>query len=506
MLLLFACMALLPHSVWTQERGAVQQLQKFVRAYRSIDRAYVDTVDMGRVTEGAIRGMLEQLDPHSAYVSKEEMEQVRASFEGSFSGIGIEFTIRRDTLCVVNVVAGGPAEQVGVRPEDRIVRIDSLSAIGLKQTEVPNYLRGKRGTKVQVEVVRRGVKHPLQFTIVRDEIPLHTIDAAYMASPRVGYIKVNRFGRTTMREFREAYARLDHPQRLILDLRGNSGGLMEQAIEMAEFFLPKGALILTTEGRAVPTTTYTAAADGENLHGEVVVLIDGVSASASEIVAGALQDWDRATIIGQTSFGKGLVQRQLPLGDGSAMRITIARYHTPSGRVIQRPYEEGKRQEYYRQAGRSADSVAVELTYQTLKKGRTVYGRGGIRPDLLIEDDTTHFTDYYARLIRRGVVRECVATYIEQERSTLAANYPSFELFESDYRVPQPLFEALQRLGEEQGVPFEEEQFRRSEPLIEVQLKALVAQRLFGTEGFYRVMNKGYSKEFERAVELLETN
>ena len=504
LLLVVAWMGLLAAPAWAQGSDAVRQLQKFVRAYRTIDRAYVDTTRMEGVVEGAIRGMLEQLDPHSAYVSKEEMEQVRASFDGSFSGIGIEFSIRRDTICVAATVAGGPAEQVGVLPEDRIVRIDSLSAVGMKQNEVPNHLRGKRGTKVTIEVVRRGVREPLRFTLVRDQIPLHTVDAAYMASPRVGYIKVNRFGRTTMEEFRAAYERLHAPDRLILDLRGNSGGLMDQAIEMAEFFLPKGALIVTTEGRAVPTTTYTARADGENLQGRVVVLIDEVSASASEIVAGALQDWDRATIVGQTSFGKGLVQRQIPLGDGSAMRITIARYHTPSGRVIQRPYEEGKRKEYYSRIALQ-DSIATDApTYHTLKQGRTVYGGGGIRPDEVIEGNTTYFTNYYAMLIRRGLVQEAVATYMEQERPRLTAAYDTFERFDADYQVPQSLLETLQRIGEEQGVASDASAFQRSEPLVRIQLKALVAQRLFGTEGFYRVMNAAYSAEFKRAVELLE--
>lgn len=501
---LLALLTILP--LRAQEGEALRQLQKFVRAYRMVDRLYVDSTAMEPVVEGAIRGMLEQLDPHSTYVSAEEMKQVKASFDGEFSGIGIEFAIMRDSIQVVNTIAGGPAERVGVLPDDRIVAIDGKGAVGLKQSEVPNLLRGKTGSKVTIDVARRGVQEPLQFHIVRDKIPLHTVDAAYMASPRVGYIKVNRFGRTTMSEFRAAYRKLDKPERLILDLRGNGGGLMDQAIEMANFFLPKGSVLLSTEGRAVPPEPFVAQIDGENLKGRVVVLIDGVSASASEIVAGALQDWDRATILGQTSFGKGLVQRQIPLGDGSAVRVTIARYHTPSGRVIQRPYEAGKREAYYLDHLRNTtDSIPKDApTYRTLRLGRTVYGGGGIRPDIVVESDTTQLTTYYAALVRRGVVQASVSDYLDRERAALAAAYPAFEQFAATYTVPESLLDELRTRGEEQQVAFNEEQYNRSERLIRTQIKALVAQRLFGVEAFYRVMNAEYAVVFQRAVELLE--
>lgn len=504
-LLLFGLLCVLP--LRAQDGEATRQLQKFVRTYRHLHNLYVDTVSMAPVIEGAIEGMLETLDPHSAYIGAEEMRQVEASFDGEFSGIGIEFSVTRDSVMVVNTVAGGPAERVGILPNDRIVRIDTLSAVGLKQTDVPKYLRGKQGSKVDVEVVRRGVAERLSFRITRDKIPLNTVDAAYMASPRVGYIKVNRFGRTTMPEFREAYARLGKPERLILDLRGNGGGLMNQAIEMANFFLPKGSLLLSTEGRSVPTTTYHAKREQEH-QGPVAVLIDEVSASASEIVAGALQDWDRATILGRPSFGKGLVQRQIPLGDGSAIRLTVARYHTPSGRVIQRPYERGKRQEYYLDHLRGyADSLAEDApTYHTLTKGRTVYGGGGIRPDLLVEQDTTGYTRYYAELVRRGVVQEVMASYLERERAALEALYPDFSQFDAAYAVPTALYDAIRKAGEQQQIAYDEEQFRISEKLLTAQLKALVAQRLFGTEGYYRVMNEAHAEAFKRAVAFLETD
>ncbi|MBQ2393796.1 MAG: S41 family peptidase, partial [Alistipes sp.] len=342
--LLLLCALLVGLSASAQEE--VRQLQKLLRAYRTVEQMYLDTVNVERLTDDAIRGLLEGLDPHSAYLTKEEMKSTEVVIEGEFGGIGVEYQINRDTITVMAVVVGGPAEAVGMLAGDRIVKIDTLPAVGFTQQDVVKHLRGEVGSRVRVEVVRRGNDGLLEFWLTRAKIPLHTVDAAYMATPRVGYIKLSRFGRTTVEEFAAAYERLGAPRRLILDLRGNGGGLLDQALGLAEFFLPKGSLLLTTKGRTDERKFY-ARNDGAMLTGEVVVLIDGQSASASEIVAGALQDWDRATIIGRRSFGKGLVQRQLPLGDGSAMRLTISQYHTPTGRAIQRPYTNGERREYY---------------------------------------------------------------------------------------------------------------------------------------------------------------
>ena len=446
-----------------QDAGAVRQLQKLTQVYRYLDGLYVDEVDMQPLVESAISGMLEELDPHSAYIGADEMKGVQESFEGEFSGIGVEFNILRDTVIVVNTIVGGPAERVGVQPNDRIVRIDTLDAVGFKQTDVPKYLRGKTGTKVEIDVVRQGEPEPLHFVIVRDKIPLNTVDAAYMAADGVGYIKVNRFGRTTMPEFREAYRKLGKPGALILDLRGNGGGLLDQAVEMAGFFLPRGALIVSTEGRAVPPMSFSAPVNGDDLEGRLVVLIDENSASASEIVAGAVQDWDRGIVVGRPSFGKGLVQRQIGLGDGSAVRITVARYHTPSGRVIQRPYEKGKRREYYLDHLRryddpvrdSLDAGAPE--YRTLRTGRTVYGGGGIRPDILVEADTAGFSAYYANLIRRGVVNEYVISYMDRERAALEKAYPTFEAFDKEFEAGDAMLDGLTGLGGQRGVEFDGE-------------------------------------------------
>lgn len=492
-----------------QDAGAVRQLQKLTQVYRYLDGLYVDEVDMQPLVESAISGMLEELDPHSAYIGADEMKGVQESFEGEFSGIGVEFNILRDTVIVVNTIVGGPAERVGVQPNDRIVRIDTQDAVGFKQTDVPKYLRGKTGTKVEIDVVRQGEPEPLHFVIVRDKIPLNTVDAAYMAADGVGYIKVNRFGRTTMPEFREAYRKLGKPGALILDLRGNGGGLLDQAVEMAGFFLPRGALIVSTEGRAVPPMSFSAPVNGDDLEGRLVVLIDENSASASEIVAGAVQDWDRGIVVGRPSFGKGLVQRQIGLGDGSAVRITVARYHTPSGRVIQRPYEKGKRREYYLDHLRryddpmrdSLDAGAPE--YRTLRTGRTVYGGGGIRPDVLVGADTAGFSAYYANLIRRGVVNEYVISYMDRERAALEKAYPAFEAFDKGFEAGDAMLEGLTGLGGQRGVEFDEGGFAASAPLMRIQLKALVAQRLFDTAAFYRVMNPAQNEAYRRAVEIL---
>ena len=492
-----------------QQPDDAEPLQKFARVYRCLTELYVDEEPMAPVIEGAIVGMLERLDPHSAYLSAEEMRGVRESLDGEFSGIGVEFNVLHDTVVVVNTVPGGPAERAGLRANDRIVRIDTLDAVGLSRADVPKYLRGRRGTKVAVGVLRRGVPEPLHFTLVRDRIPIHTVDAAYRISDSVGYIKVNRFGHTTLTEFREAYRRLGRPEGLILDLQGNGGGLLDVAIGLAGFFLPRGVVVVSTEGRAVPATDFETQSPGEDLRGRLVVLIDESSASGSEVVAGAIQDWDRGVIIGRPSFGKGLVQRQIPLPDGSAVRLTVARYHTPSGRVIQRPYEKGNRREYYldhlrRYDDRLRDSLdAGAPAYRTLRTGRTVYGGGGIRPDVLVAPDTAGYSDYCARLVREGVFSDFVNDWLDRSRDSLMRAYADFSAFESGFDVSDMLLEALKEEGARRGVAFDAAGYAASGTILRTQLKALAAQRLFGSDAYYRIVNPQLNGAYVEAVAVL---
>ena len=316
---------------------------KFGQFYRYLAGMYVDEINSEELVEKAIVSMLAELDPHSSYIDAKDMEGVNASFDGSFGGIGIEFRVVEDTLRVVNTTSGGPSSQVGILPNDRIITVDNKSIIGIKTNEVAGVLRGPKGTKVGVEIIRAGSNEPLNFTITRDDISLSTVDAAYKIDDHIGYIRVNRFGRTTMSDFEKAFRELGNIDSFILDLRENGGGLMDQAVDLANFFLPAGRVITTSEGRVIGTQDYSSQKDGEFLTGKVVVLLNENSASGSELAAGALQDWDRATVIGRESFGKGLIQRQFPLNDGSAVRITVGRYLTPTGRAIQRPFEKGKK-------------------------------------------------------------------------------------------------------------------------------------------------------------------
>lgn len=507
---LILCGGTLPVRGQTGRTALPEPLRKIVEVYRYLDHAYVDEVDTEPLAEEAVRGMLSTLDPHSAYLTVDEMKAASESFDGAFGGIGIEYDLLRDTVVVVNTIAGGPAERSGVRSGDRIVGIDGRPAVGIARTEVPKLLRGESGTKVSIDVVRRNEPEGFRFVIERDAIPLHTIDAAYRVDDRIGYVKINRFGRTTVAEFRAALDSLKGVDGLILDLRGNGGGLLDQAIGLASFFLPAGAAVVSTEGRAVPVRTYRSRPERTHFDGRMVVLIDENSASASEIVAGALQDWDRAVIVGQPSFGKGLVQRQIELSDGSAVRITVARYHTPSGRVIQRPYVKGRRRDYYaahydrmQRAGSDTAAVADSSCYRTLRSGRTVYGGGGIRPDLLVASDTTGMTDYWARLVRSGVLTDYLIAYLDGRRDGLLRDYPTFEAFEAGFEANDAMIGALAAMAAERGIPERKEELEISRPLLALQIKALLAQRLYGTGDFYRVMNGTFSPVFSAAAELL---
>ena len=487
-----------------------QQLQKLVQFYRYLVGFYIDEVDSGKLVEDAIVKVLSELDPHSTYIDAEEMTGVREDFDGSFSGIGVEFRVMDDTVRIVNTIAGGPSADVGILPNDRIVKVNGESIVGVKQTEVPKLLRGKEGTKVDIEVVRHGVAEPLGFTIVRRQIPINSVDAAYMITPKTAYIKVNRFARKTMDEFVEAMDKMPNAKQVLLDLRSNSGGLIEPSIEMAGYFLPKDREVVSTEGRVIPKESYKARKGGVFTRGEVIVLIDEFSASASEIVSGALQDWDRATIIGRPSFGKGLVQRQIPMVDGSAVRLTVARYHTPTGRVIQRPFENGKREEYYANLTKRLseelplDSATLDSLpkYRTLIKGRTVYGGGGIMPDIIVKSDTSDYSNYWAELSRRGILAEFVVDYLDMHRSELESQFSTDDQFVEEFEVGDEMIESLVVFAEGRGIARNDEELAISRRSIAEITKALIAQRLWDSTAYFKVVNRT-NNIVKRALETL---
>lgn len=508
-LLLVIVLGLLPLKVQAQRvDDAVRELQKLNRAFGHLYKGYVDSVQMSGIVEGAIRGMLEELDPHSAYLDAEEMKASEEAFEGGFSGIGVEYNILNDTLVVVSTIAQGPAEMVGVRAGDRIVTIDGESVVGIERVKVPAKLRGEKGTQVSIGVVRRHSSEPLRFTIIRDNIPLNTVDAAYLVAEGVGYIKVNRFGRTTMQEFEKAVKSLGELDALILDVSSNGGGLLDQAVEMSGYFLPEGSVVVTTEGRAVKPRPYMAKRGGE-FSGKVVVMINESSASGSEIVAGAVQDWDRGIVVGRDSFGKGLVQSQIELGDGSALRLTIARYHTPSGRVIQRPYEMGHQSEYYaahrsRSATEKGDTLVDKRSaYKTLLLGREVYSGGGIKPDVWVAADTVEVSDYMVNVLAQGVYNDFVLKFIDQHREELKAAYPTFDSFAEGFSFAEEHIQMLVDMATAKGVEYDEEGFALSRRMMQTQLSALVAARLFTQSEYYQYINPRINPTYKKAVEIV---
>lgn len=490
----------------------MRQLSKFNKFYGLVAGAYVDEVDMQPLVEKAIESVLTELDPHSTYISAKDMQRVQEQLDGEFSGIGVEFNVLRDTILVVNTIAGAPAESVGVRPNDRIVTIDGESAVGMKRNDVPSKLRGKTGSKVRVGIVRHGTEGLLEFEITRNKIPINTLDAAYEIAKGIGYVKINRFGRTTVDEFRQATSTLGRLNGIILDLRGNGGGLLDQAIGLASHFLPEGKEVVSTEGRAMPKQVYRARKGGYFTRSAVVVLVDEASASASEIVAGALQDWDRAVVVGRQSFGKGLVQRQVMLNDGSAIRLTTARYHTPTGRVIQRPYENGKRDEYYKAkrdrliaSGKSADTATIAQlpTYMTLRNGRTVRGGGGITPDVVIAPDTVEITPYLIKITGKGVVAEYLYNYLDAHRDRLLGDYPTFERFRDGFEVSDDLLSALTSNAMDKGVEMVEEEFMRSKSFMKRQFKALLARNLFSESAYYEILNSEGDSVLDEGVRII---
>lgn len=481
---------------------------------RIINDQYVDTVNMAELVEEAMPQILSELDPHSSYIPAKDLEAVNADLKGSFSGIGIQFTIQNDTIHVNSVIQGGPSEKVGLMAGDRIVEVDDSAFVGkiVTNSEAMKRLKGEKGSKVKLGVYRPGEKDLLHFTVIRGNIPVKSIDAAYMINEKVGYIKVNKFGETTYPELLIALAKLNQKncEGLIVDLRGNTGGYMAAAIQMVNEFLPNNRLIVYTQGRKSPREDYNSNGTGSNQKMPLVVLVDEGSASASEIFAGAIQDNDRGTIVGRRSFGKGLVQQPIEFSDGSAIRLTIARYYTPSGRCIQKPYEKGKESEYeldlltrYEHGEFfSADSIKQDETevYHT-RLGRPVYGGGGIMPDIFVPQDTTGMTSYFRMAANRGLIIRYTFDYTDQNRSTLQ-KYDTPEKMEA-YLKGQNLLNKFAAWAEKKGLKRRNNLMMKSRRLFEMSLYGNTIYNMLGMEAYVEYLNES-DKTVLKAVEILE--
>ena len=493
-------------------------LRKLSIAEMAVKALYVDEVDENKLVEDAIRGMLEKLDPHSTYTTPKETKAMTEPLNGSFEGIGVQFNMVEDTLIVIQPVINGPSEKVGIVAGDRIVMVNDTAIAGVKMTkeEIMRRLRGPKGTIADLRIVRPGIKDLLTFKVKRDKIPVHTVDATYMIRPGIGYIRIGSFGATTYDEFMESMQKLKSQgmKDLVLDLQENGGGYLQAAADLAGEFLEAGDLIVYTEGRVTNRRDYKAPKHGSFRDGRIIVLVDQYTASAAEIVTGAIQDQDRGMVVGRRTFGKGLVQRPIDLPDGSMIRLTIAHYYTPSGRCIQKPYEKGDKKNYEKDilnrlnSGEltSADSIhfADSLKYQTLKQKRTVYGGGGIMPDYFVGLDTTRYTKFHRELAAKSVVIQQNLRYIDKNRKALKKLYPDFQTFKANFEIPQSLIDTIIKEGEKLKIkPQDSAELEKTMPYLKLQLKALVARDLWDMSEYFSIFNED-SDVIKKALELLQ--
>ncbi len=490
-----------------------QKSNKLNEILTYIEYEYVDTIDRAKLEEKAIQTLLQELDPHSYYISPKDLSAANEPLEGNFEGIGVEFRIQRDTITIITPIAGGPSAKLGILAGDRIVSVDkkNIAGNGITNAEVIELLRGKKGTKVNVEIRRNGVERLIPFEIERDQIPIYSVDIGYMITDKVGYVKISRFARTTFDEFKKATDKLLNQgmEKLIIDLRGNGGGYMDAAVDIIDEMLEANKLIVYTKGKARTRREYLSTSTGALKEIEVGVLIDESSASASEIVAGALQDNDRGTIIGRRSFGKGLVQEPSQWPDGSALRLTIARYYTPTGRCIQKPYEDGVKEyyrDYYDRVANgelmSIDSINFPDSLKfTTPKGKTVYGGGGIMPDVFVPYDTTGRSFFFSELIYKGVFRQFGFDYADKNRSELSKYVTSKELI-NNFTISSDILDEFLALGETKGVPRNEFGYRNSIDLIKMRLKAEIINHIWNNEGLYPILHT-QDKTIAKAIEEL---
>lgn len=475
--------------------------QKLRMAEYAIEKFYVDDVNSSELVENAIKGMLEHLDPHSSYTDPEETSEMTEQLDGEFEGIGIQFQMKEDTLYVIQTIAGGPSERVGILAGDRIVMVNdtAIAGVKMKQRDIMKRLRGKKGTMVEV-LVKRGNEN-ISFRIKRDKIPVTSIDAAYMIAPGVGYIRLSRFGEKSYQEFMEKVKLLKKQgmERLIFDLSDNGGGYLNSATQLANEFLSAGNLIVYTEGRRSSRHATNATGFGSLKDMKIAVVVNQYSASASEIFSGAIQDWDRGVVVGRRTFGKGLVQRPFPFADGSLIRLTIARYYTPSGRCIQKPYDKGNDayardiiDRYNNGELTSADSIHFpdSLRYTTLRSKRVIYGGGGIMPDRFVPFDTTQYTKYYRSLVAKGVINTFSVNYVDKNRKQLKRQYKTEKDFCSRFSVSDDMVEELTQLGLREKVEINKEELKTSAPLIRRVLKSMIARDLWTMDAYFRVYNE----------------
>ena len=515
--LTFALMLVLTSVASAQFLNNNASLRKLLNAHYAISNFYVDTLSEDRLIEEGIKGMLESLDPHSTYTNAKETKELEEPLQGEFSGIGIQFNMKQDTLYVIQTTVGGPSEKVGIMAGDRIITVNdtTIAGVKMKNSDIMKRLRGKKGSKVTVQVKRGNNPELITFRITRDKIPLYSIDATYMIDEKTGYVLISRFGAKTYDEMVEAIKKLEKQgmKQVIIDLGNNGGGYLNAAIDMCNEFLQRGQLIVYTQGDKNPRKEAKANGLGDYKDLKMVVIVDQLSASASEIFAGAMQDWDRAVVVGRRSYGKGLVQSPFKFDDGSMMRLTVARYYTPSGRCIQKPYTKGDKKHYEEDLlDRSKegeyyhlDSIQFNdsLSYKTLKNGRTIYGGGGIMPDVFVPLDTTENSKYYRDMLAKGIINQFAVDYVDKHRAGIKSSYKDVHDFDKRFSLTDADLKAFIAMGEKDSVKYNEKDYKTSERLFKTVLKGLIARDVFADPGAYTIIINHRNTDVQEALRVI---
>ncbi|MBR5726287.1 MAG: S41 family peptidase [Muribaculaceae bacterium] len=499
------------------QRGMPQALQKLFNAEYAISTMYVDSVNEDKLIEDAIKGMLENLDPHSSYTDAKETKELEEPLQGEFSGVGIQFNMNKDTLYVIQTVPGGPSERVGVLAGDRIIYVNDtlIAGVKMKNSDIQKRLRGKKGTNVTIKVKRAGVPELITFRITRDNIPVHSIDACYMMDEQTGYLRISRFGAKTYEEMMTALKDLEKQgmTQLILDLGDNGGGYLNAAIDMCNEFLERGQLMVYTEGENAPRSEANANGWGNYKDLHMAIIVNQYSASAAEIFAGAMQDWDRAVVVGRRTFGKGLVQRPFKFEDGSMIRLTVARYYTPSGRCIQKPYSRGDKKAYEKELLDRAnegeyyclDSIQFNdsLRYTTRLNGRTIYGGGGVMPDVYVPVDTSEYSTYYRDLSAKGIINQYSIKYVDKNRKAISKQFKTVKDFDNGFTVSDEMMRDLINMGENDSIKYDEEKYHISERMLKDIIKGLIARDIYGDPGAYSVIINHRNPDVKAAYDVL---